>query len=208
MLGSRLRRPPLRVVGALFCFAASILALTGSFQTLFSADVTESTRVVVSGWDIKAESDGRSIPAGGVPDNGAPLVFAATLLLAAALLGLVANAVPARVGIGRANILLAAAGAAFLAGTTWTIGMQELTWLDIFRPRSSSFRNNPNLDASIGTGFWLLVVATVLALGSIVLSWLPVRTRPDRVEPETPRFGIPTAAIVHRLPDAPADDPD
>jgi hypothetical protein len=206
MLGSRLRRPPVRVVGALLCFVASILALTGSFQTLFSAELTERTNVIVTGWDITAESDGQTIPAGGVPENGAPLVFAATLLLAAALLGLLANAAPARVGIGRANILLAAVGAAFLAGTTLTIGMQELNWLELFRPER--FRTDAELDAGIGAGFWLLVVATVIALGSTVLSWLPARARHDRIEPETPPFGVPTTAIVHRLPDAPPDDPD
>lgn len=201
------RRRPWRLLSVLLLFAASILTLVGSFQTLFTAQVTEDTSVVVTSWDITAESAGRSISAGGVPDNGAPLVFAATLLLAGALLGLVANAAPARIGIARANILLAAAGAAFLAGTTWTVGMQELNWLELFGPRFSSVRADPGTGTSIGTGFWLLLVGTVIALGSVVLSWVPARAQHDRIEPETPRFGIPTAAVVHRLPDVPPEEP-
>jgi hypothetical protein len=209
------RRPSWRLLGVLVCFAASILTLLGSFMTLFRASLafgqSNQVTVTITAWDIHAESDGRSLPGGSIAANGAPLVFAATLLLAAALLGLYATAVPDRVGISRATIVLTAAGAAFLAGTTWTIGMQALSWKDLFgTPSGIGF--DDGADTNVAAGFWLLVVATVAALVSPLLAWLPARARPqpDRIEPETPPLGIPLGApvaVVHRLPDAPADEP-
>jgi hypothetical protein len=177
------------------------MTLLGSFLTLYTTKLG-SLVLKITSWDIRADAGGQAIPSGLVPDNGAPLVLGATILLSAALLGLVANALPARLGIGRANILLAAAGAAFLAGTTFSLGMQELSWMELFAPRVVQ---SEDVRGTIGPGFWLLVVATVIALASPVLAWLPAQARPERDEPETPPFGTPVA-VVHRLPDAPPDE--
>jgi hypothetical protein len=204
------KRPIWRPIGVLLCFAASILTLLGSFMTLFRATVQfgQNSQLVltITAWDIHAESAGRAVPAGSTPDNGAPLVFAATVLLAAALLGLLATAVPVRVGIGRANIVLAAIGAAFLAGTVWTIGMQELAWREAFGSRLAI--SDTDNAVSVTVGYWLLVIAAVVALASPVFAWLPARARSAREEPQTPAFGVPVPVVVHRLPDAPADKPE
>src|SRR5439155_1440624 len=53
---------------------------------------------------------------------------------------------------------------------------------------------------------WDIRVSTDAALASIVFAWLPARARLDRVEPDTSPIGVPVV-VVHRLPDAEADDP-
>lgn len=216
------RRPsPLwRPLGALLCFAAAILTLLGSFLTLLTTEVRESNNsrfaLTITGWDVSATTNGRPDAEGAAaifPTNGPPLVAAAVVLLAAAILAVFAAAAPST-ATTRANSVVTAAAAAFLAGTTATLLMEILNWYDRLRPNTPP--GSPiqiDIVTTIGLGFWLIVTATTAALAGFVLTWLPLRRRPkNRIEPDTPTLGIPApvggdSAVVHRLPDEPAEEP-
>ena len=215
----RERRQLWRPLGALLFFAAALMTLFGSFLTLFTSDVQAPNNdhfvLAVSGWGLRATINGAPDAAsseGIFATNGPPLIFAACVLLVAALLALLAAAAPASVPVGRISALTAVAGTAFLAGTTWTIGMQELSWLGFFGP-NGAFSLGPRYDvsATINVGFWLLITATAAAIAGGVFAFLPLRRRVrPRGEPDTPPLGIPGLpglAVVHRLPDEPPDEP-
>jgi hypothetical protein len=131
------RRVSWRPVVALMCFAAALLTLAGAFLTLFTGDIRfDDSRVIITitSWDVQAQADGvpePNVPA--APANGAPLMLAAVILLAAAVLALFATAAPGSPRIGRASWISAVTGAAFLTGAVLTVGVQELTWLDTYR---------------------------------------------------------------------------
>jgi hypothetical protein len=208
---ARDRRVLLRPAGALLSFGASLLTLLGSFMALLTGEfrVQGESRlsVTVTSWEMQSvNAGGLSGPAADapVPMTGAPLMFAAAVLLASALIGLFAAASPGSAGVVRLSGIISAVGAAVLLGTVWTIGMEELYWKKSFESAAGG-GEDPDFTISFdtGTGLWLLVGAVVLAVAAAVLSWLAERaTRPVwvREEPDTPRFGVP---VVVRLPDEP-----
>ncbi len=183
------------MIGALLSLAAAALTMIGMLQDLLTARIFTQT-IAITSWDIRIETDGPSGSgiAGG-PLNGVPLVFAVVVLLAAAVLGMLAAVRPAGARFGRASALAAVVGAAFLAGTVATIGMQVLGWLDAFK-----LPDNPD-QLTVGPGFWTLVVGVGLAIAAAVTAWRQAGAEPARVEPDTPRLGIPV--VVQRLPDEP-----
>jgi hypothetical protein len=209
------RRPLWRPLGVLLSFAASILTLLGSFLTLLtsSIQVTDNERVVltITSWGFRTTTNGVAdspTPVSLVPINGPPMVFAATALLTAAVVGLLASAAPGSVLITRAGSMIAVAAAAFVAATVWSILVQELNWIDRYSPSGLRGPQDYDVTTSIGLGFWLLLGATVAAIAGAVFACLPLRRRiRRRTEPDTPALGIPVV-VVHRLPDEPADEPE
>jgi hypothetical protein len=183
------------MIGALASLGAAALTMIGMLQDLLTAKIFTQT-ITITSWDIRVETNGG--PGGGMtggPFNGVPLLFAVVVLLAAAVLGMLAAARPARTRFGRASALAAVVAAAFLAGTVATIGMQVLGWMDAF-----TIPDNPD-QVTVGPGFWTLVVGVGLAIAAAVTTWRQAGPEPARVEPDTPRLGIPV--VVQRLPDEP-----
>jgi hypothetical protein len=214
------RRVLLRPASSLLCFGAALLTLIGSFTALctgvFLFGGEPRLSLTITSWEMRAVNAG-GLPggadaadaAGPVPTSGAPLTFAAAVLLVAALVGLFAAAAPGSPGVVRMSEITAAVGAALLLGVVWTVCMEALYWKESFE-RAGNSGAAPEFSTSFGTGsgFWLLAGAVGLAIGATVLSWLSgrairatARTALVREEPETPRFGIP---VVVRLPDEPA----
>ena len=207
------KRPLWRPLGALLCFGASILTLFATFLTLFTSDIqvvgVNRFVVTITSWELRATTNGvpEATPGGLVANHGPPLIVAAIVLVAAAVAGLLAAAAPSSVAITRIGSLTALGGAAFLAGITLVLTMEELSWLDQFRPGDSG---GPQftVDASIEIGFWLLAIANAAAIAGTVFAFLPLGRRlRRRTEPDTPPMGFPTAVVVHRLPDEPPDEP-
>jgi hypothetical protein len=191
-------------VGAMLCFAAAALTMLGAFQDLFTAQpVGPGSResVIITSWDIRIEiNEVARSDTSGAPPNGAPLMFAVVVLLAAAVLGMLAATRPSRPRLGWVSGLTAVIGAAFLAAVVGTIGAQEVWWHRALGTES--------LDGGFGPGFWSLIAATGLAVVAAVVVWRPAVARPEpqqREEPETSPVGIPV--VVRRLPDAPPDHP-
>lgn len=214
------RRVLLRPVSALLFFAAALLTLFGSFMTLgtgtYRFQTEPMTSVTITSWEMTIEQPGGGVTGlslsssvDPVPMSGVPLMFAAVVLLAAAVLGLLAAAAPGSLGIARLTGITAAIGAALLVGTAWTVGMEMLYWAESFRLTDSRVPNDFATSFTMGTGFWLLAAAVVAAVGAAVVAWRASRvSQPamarEREEPETPRFGIP---VVVRLPDEPQQEP-
>ncbi len=211
------RRVLLRPAGALLSFGASLLTLLGSFATLLTGELLVEGEprlsVIVTSWEMRSDETGATQLFGTdaadapVPMTGAPLMFAAAVLLISALVGLFAAASPGSAGVVRLSGIASAVGAALLLGTVWTIGMEELYWKKTFESFGGGQDPGITISFSTGPGFWLLVGAVALAIGAAAVSWLAERvTRPVwvREEPDTPRFGVP---VVMRLPDEPPKEP-
>jgi hypothetical protein len=104
--------------------------------------------------------------------------------------------------------LAAVTAAAFLAATVMTIGAQVLWWLDIVAPSEEDLSpGTQGPTVAVGPAFWAPAIGVGLAVVAAVLTWRQDRPESQRVEPETPRLGIPlgTHAVVRRLPDEPQD---
>ncbi|MFL6142384.1 MAG: hypothetical protein ACJ72N_11035 [Labedaea sp.] len=182
------------------CLVAAALTATGSFLPLFVSTVrlgypNVELVTTVTAWGLRATANGLPDSTNGVaPLNALPLVLAVVLLLAAVLLA-------------RRRAATAVAAAAFLTGAVATVGMQELAWKHNFEPTGVT-ATIPNLgvDLAVGSGFWLLVGAAVLAVAAALGALARPGAGPvgEREEPETPRLGIP---VVVRLPDEPPTPP-
>jgi hypothetical protein len=189
-----------RPFGSLLCFTAAVLALLGSFQPLitirqdFPGGRFEST---ATGWTTRVSDPQITGAEDTTVLNGVPLTVAALVLLVAALLGLRTAPWAAHAGIARVVGPAAGLGAAFLAGTVGTIGMQLLPLV-----RGSLGSSEPpfTIEVIIGAGFWMLVAAVVVAVMAALHSWRRAPASAVREEPDTPVLGIP---VVTRLPDEP-----
>lgn len=191
------------MVGAVVSLGAAVLALLGMFQDLLitrNVAGDDEFRYAITSWGARIETNGVAEPAPqGMPLNGLPLTVAVAVLLGAAVLGMVsANRPGAR--WGQATNLTSVIAATFLAGTVATIGVQELWWLDVFRAEVGAGGDDTS-SVTLGPGYWTLVVGVALAIFAAVLAWRQSRREPLRVEPDTPRLGIPV--VVRRLPDEP-----
>jgi hypothetical protein len=198
------------MVGAVLCFGAAVLTMIGTFQDLLTAQNhigPQRRTIVITNWDVRVETNGVSEPeAEGAPLNGVPLLFAVAVLLAAAVLGMLAATRPSVRRFGRASGLTAVVAAAFLAATVATIGAQVLWWLGIFRPSDDAPADvQESSTVTVGPGIWTLVIGVGLAAAAAVTAWRQAQSEPPRVEPDTPRLGIPV--VVRRLPDASPDEP-
>jgi hypothetical protein len=196
------------MIGALLCLVAAVLTMIGMFQDLvvarnFGGPQGLTYRITL--WDARVVADGAAESAveGGappVPQNGVPLLFAVALLLAAALLGMLNRG--RRAGrISRVSGLTAVVAATFLTAAVAMVIMQALWWMDILGPVSVDPREGVDVQNAVGVGpaLWTLIVGVALAIAAAVLTWRQPRPEPERVEPETPRMGIPV--VVRRLPD-------
>lgn len=195
----------LRLLGPLLCLAAAVLTMVGSFQDLAmttqSAGGNQELTSRVTVWDMTIVSDVVSQPEDSVPVNGAPLLVAIALLLAATFLRL-----PVAWRFHRLGGVVTVAAAAFLTAVVGVVSLQALWWLNLFEPDILDERGvvPTVVESGVGAGVWTLVVGAVLALAATVLTWRQPRPDPEREEPETPRLGTP---IVMRLPDEPPAQP-
>lgn len=168
--------------------AALLLVLLGSILPLFRAVFQESLQVVdlvgVGAWRFTSTS---RILVPSHPQNtrvvpspfpmGYPLVIAGLLVLAAACLVVRAGWRPSSLRPAR---LVGVVGATFLTGLVFALGMFELAWQSVLSaPGGNVARVGPA--AGPGQGFWLLVVAAMVAIAGAVLTF---RMRP--VEPAQP----------------------
>lgn len=179
-----------RLLGALAAVVAAVLAIVGSFQALVTGELTLQGRsamtVTITGWELAAHAPaGQTTPlatVGGAAQNGIPLTVAACLLVVAALLAVVAAPRVAIAGAGRVAVVAGATAAAFLTGIVVTVAVQVANLSHTFRPTGTAAAN-PGYAASAGpgAGFWLELVAAVLAIAAAVLVTLPGRR--DRAEP-------------------------
>jgi hypothetical protein len=202
-----MRRP----VGPVLCVAAAVLTLVGSLQALYSTGYRYGGELgyafTITGWGLRNDAPvgfGEVGSSEAVPPNGAPLAVAALVLLVAAVLGVRTAPWAGNARIAAASGPVAVIGAALLVGVVGTVGMQELGWLGAAeRARAmSDIPGAPELsvEASVGVGFWLLVVASVLAVAAALLTSRRAPVGAAREEPDTPVLGIP---VVTRLPDEP-----
>ncbi|HET9144000.1 hypothetical protein [Actinophytocola sp.] len=196
-------RPPargrMRVLGALSCVAAAALTMIATFQPLVTARL-DRTFISVTSWAQRVELNGSAVdPEVQVPEYGLALTLAAALLFVAALLGLRA---------ARSAGLTAVVAAAFLSGTAAALGLQQRWWLE-------GLLGGPDPDLPPGTlanywsrtgaGLWTLLAATGLAIVAAMVTWRA--TGDQRRRTHSPAQPAGTAAVVHRLPDAPPDEP-
>lgn len=196
-------------VGALLCLGAAVLTMIGTFQNLLISEQGSSAgeqRFVITAWQMFLDSgqDDVSTPEN-APLNGVPLLCAVAVLIAAAAFGMRAAVRPG-LRPSRMPALLAVVGAAFLAAVVATIGAQELWWLEVLQPPPpDAVEGGPDgNDVTVGPAYWMLVAGTGTAIAAAVLTWRQHRPEPERVEPDTPRLGVP---VVHRLPDETPDAP-
>jgi hypothetical protein len=190
-----------------------VLVLLGSVLPLFDANVRISFRTAtslsVTAWQfrfsdlgpdrvLESHSDPSPIPI------GYPLLIAAVLLLVTVALWLRSGWRPST---GRSARVMGVVAGAFLAAFVFTLGMFEAAWRTLFG-LSAIPVPAANLVGSVGQGFWLLVVAAVVAIAAIVLSFrLPTRAEPEpepEPAPEPPaQAPQPEPPVVAVLP---ADD--
>jgi hypothetical protein len=198
----RAGRPPFwfvpRLLGALAAVVASALAFVGTFLALVSGELKFLGRSVmtlsVTGWDVHADAaPGQPIPAssyGAAVQNGYPLAVSGALLFIAAILGVIAAPRMAPRGARSLAVLSSAVAAAFLAGALATVAVQAANLVDTVRPTGTAAGNASfSADAGLGPGFWLELVAALLAIGAAVLAALPVRG--PEADLATPRYGFP-----------------
>jgi hypothetical protein len=192
--------PPSRVrpatVGALLAVAAAVLVIVGSFLPLFIAEVRAAAGVgltiTITSWDFQAKAASGLGPAsryGATAINGIPLVFGAVTLLIGGVLAFLAAARRSTPATSLAAALITALGAAFLAGTAWTIGMQVISWFDSFRPTGSA----TGVDLDAGIGLWILLLAAAAAITAASQTW----PRNLRTPPHAPQ---PPIAPAHPTP--------
>ncbi|GAA1946600.1 hypothetical protein [Amycolatopsis minnesotensis] len=201
---------PRQLVVAVLAALAAVVAVAGSFLTLFSGGFSSfggrGFSLSITGWALELGGAAGKQPAGGlgpVMPSGYPLVLGAILLLFAAVIVLRPRGPePKAVPVGK---ILVVAGAAFLTGTVITIAMQGIGWSGLFTP--AGVKIAPDV------GFWLIAVGVVSSVAAAVLAFLPERREPDGPEPEvvvhdlsTPRHGIPVVDPLTGEPKPAADD--
>jgi hypothetical protein len=122
---------------------------------------------------------------------GAPVLFAAVLLVAAAL---VAFSHPER----RLGRWLIAAGAVFTAGVVTTVGTSGIGW--------SALARRDELTVTTGPGMWLLIGGTAAAAAAAVIAYLPRRQQPGWADPALAYADTPTPPSGVAITVLPPDD--
>jgi hypothetical protein len=172
----------LRQVGSGLWGLAAVLALVGTFAPLIELRSVRQ-QLVITTWGSGGNPLGANYPAFGVP-----IVVVAALLLVAAGLGLTSTRLHPASGAVLASRLIGTGSAGGLAAATST--------LYLF---TTLFQNDSLPDGSIsfhtGLGMWLLIGASVVALGAIALMLIPRVAQYDP-DPETPPMGIPVVRVL------------
>jgi len=184
-----------RRLAAVLATAAAVATIVGSALPLFTAtiDVGPSPIVItMSAWSIEV-TGGYGL--GDAPANGYPLLFAAALLLFAAVWCRSATRPGAQPRTSRVAGVATAAGAAFLACAVWMTATQVASWADTFGPLDGPESFSMGGEVSYPAGLWVLVTAALLGIAAAVPALLPgapVAVVPAPVDPDapTPPFGI------------------
>jgi hypothetical protein len=172
------------LLGALAAVVAAVLAIVGSFQSLVSGELTLQGRtammVTITGWDLAGHAPaGQNAPVstvGGAAQNGIPLTVGACLLVVAALLAVVAAPRGALAGARLVAVVAGAVAAAFLTGVVATVAVQVSNLAGTFRATGTAAGNaSYGASAAPAAGFWLELVAALLAIAAAVLVALPGR---------------------------------
>nr|WP_042182753.1 hypothetical protein [Kibdelosporangium sp. MJ126-NF4]CEL15187.1 hypothetical protein [Kibdelosporangium sp. MJ126-NF4]CTQ93217.1 FIG01038119: hypothetical protein [Kibdelosporangium sp. MJ126-NF4] len=176
---------PQRLVGAMLALVSAVLLLVSPFLPLFSGSVNAGTlkfTMTIDGWGFDTDAP---IRFGAVAVNAFGLIFAAVLLFGAAIVSLAgARRRAATPATRRLATSVTAIAAAFTVGVVAMVLPQLTNWVDTFGPIGLG---TADVETTIGTGFWLMSVGTVLALVAAVLTVRPVRDS----EPATPPYGFP-----------------
>ncbi|MER6794450.1 hypothetical protein, partial [Amycolatopsis mediterranei] len=122
---------------------------------------------------------------------GAPLLFAAVLLVAAAL----AAFTRPEHRLGR---WLVSAGAVFTAGVVITVGTNGIGW--------SVLARRDELTVTTAPGMWLLIGGTVAAAAAAVVAYLPRRQQPGWADPALAYADTPTPPSGVAITVLPPDD--
>jgi len=171
-----------RLLGAAAALVAAVLAVVGSFLPLVSGELRYPNEAVltfsVTGWKITSGSPGMLLR--GVAQNGIPLTVAAALLAIAVLVVLVAAQRAAPPVVRSGAVAGCAVAAAFLIGVLATVSVQVADFVGTLGPAA-----NPDVTVreTLGTGFWLEVLAGVLALAAVALTAWPARETGFRAPP-------------------------
>jgi hypothetical protein len=186
-------------------FASAALTLVASFLPLYSTtlsinglgvDTVDPIVASATAWGVDVTgSPGPTVPdAGAVLMSGYPLVFACFILVAAAVVSWFA-AIPGALPVAhRTAAMSVGIGAAFLAGTVWTVSLQSMAVIDSVTQVSDA-GVGIDVSATFGVGHWLLLTAALLAAVATVLVLIPAREprwTPVAVDPNmaTPPYGI------------------
>lgn len=212
------RLEPRRFIAPVLAALAAVLTLIGGFLPLFEirpqfgqgflSSQNEGALLTVTAWRTQFYLPGQEVQDQPSAPLGAPLLLAAALFLAAVVAGVIYASRRAEGVVARGLTL---AGAVFLPGIVLTIGMVGL---------GTSVRDDSDATAtSIGSGLWLLILATLIAVAAVVVSALRTREpAPAWADPAvafadtaTPPSGIPvqTAEVAITLlpPELPPTDP-
>jgi hypothetical protein len=163
------------LLGAVLGLAAVGATLIGSFLKLCTAQLSFGASpqevLTVTSWRVDPSTQFDPLLA---VSNGIPLVFGAVLVGFGAVAALFAAPPSAPLAMRRLARVLVAIGAAFLAGSVWTVGMQVSSMVDSFESlgRDEGFRGL-TVSAEVGSGFWLLLGAALAAIVAMVLTLLP-----------------------------------
>lgn len=178
-----------RLLGAAAALAAAILAVVGSFLPLVSGSLnrgdTVMVRISVTGWTLRGDSpSGTPVTTfGGAAQNGIPLTIAAALLLVVVLLMLVATPRSAPPVLRAAAVTGGAVVVAFFVGVLLTVGIQTGNLVSTFQPIGNAAGDRTvRTDVGLGAGFWLELVAGLLAVAAVVLAALPARRVPRHAQ--------------------------
>ena len=197
---------------------AAVLTLAGAFMPLFEirekigqsflGAEDQDLVLVYTAWRTQFSVPGQAVQDQPSAPLGAPLLLGVALLLAAMVSGVV---YASRRSEGVLARWLASAGAVFFVGVVFTIGMEGL---------STYVRDDSDATTtSLGSGMWLLILATLLAAGAAVSSFLWTREpAPAWADPgvafadtPTPPSGIPIqttdVSITLLPPEPPPADP-
>jgi hypothetical protein len=207
-----------RFIAPVLAALAAALTLIGGFLPLFEirpesvrgllASGNEGALLAVTGWRTRLYLPGQEVQDEPSAPLGAPLLLAAAVFLAAAVAGVI---YASRLSEGVLARWLTLSGAVFLPGVVFTIGMVGL---------GTSVRDDSSATTTaIGSGMWLLILATLIAVAAVVIGALRTREpAPAWADPAvafadtaTPPSGIPvqTAEVAITLlpPEPPPADP-
>jgi hypothetical protein len=175
------------LAGVLFLFAAALM-VWGSFERIESFSQSRDGEPRES-WSTWWESTTiRGSTEDDYPSFGIILVVAAAAMLLAAVLVLTVLR-SRRPGPVTGARIGSALSAGLAAGAVLILLMQGLAFLDTFDDLGVDEGQSISFD--LGLGIWLPGAAVVLGLIGLALTLTGRRLSMGRMEPETPRFGVP-----------------
>lgn len=181
-------------LAAVAFIGAAGLVLGGTFADLYhyeySSDATKDT--FDFGWWSSSDEDGPLPEDDGTTVWGIGAAGATALLLLSAVFAFVAGlgSRPTRTSTTVTRVS-GSLGAGVAAGVITTVALFVFNTFDSVE--SQGVEAGERVTFSVGLGVWLPLAGTVVALAGVVLALLPQPGggMPGRVEPETPRMGVP-----------------